>query len=119
MTDAISTFFNTWELNDDKQRSDNINAIVTDTVEYSDPQTPNTLIGPTALNEYVGMFSANAPGWTAKVIKSDSTADYTRVTVTFGGMGPDGKEMMQLGQYFVEYKGDLIARMVGFVGIGD
>ena len=119
MTDLISTFFGTWELIDDQQRSDKIRAIVTDTVEYSDPKVPNTLIGPDALSNYVGMFSANAPGWTAKVKKSDTTAGYTRVTVAFGGMGPDGKAMVQLGQYFVEYEGELIARMVGFVGIGD
>jgi len=42
----------------------------------------------------------------------------TRATVAFGGMGPDGKEMVQLGQYYVETEGNLISRMVGFVGTG-
>ncbi len=64
------------------------------------------------------MFSANAPGWSAKVIGSNTTAGMTRATVAFGGMGPDGSEMVQLGQYFVESDGDLISRMVGFVGTG-
>ena len=41
-----------------------------------------------------------------------------RATVAFGGMGPDGKEMIQLGQYFVETESGLISRMVGFVGTG-
>jgi len=64
------------------------------------------------------MFSANALGWSASVIGSDTPAGMTRVTVAFGGMGPDGKQMVQLGQYFVETDGDLISRMVGFFGTG-
>jgi hypothetical protein len=42
-----------------------------------------------------------------------------RATVAFGGMGPDGKEMVQHGQYFADMESDKIARMVGFVGIGE
>jgi hypothetical protein len=72
-----------------------------------------------ALNNYVGMFSANAPGWSAKVIKTDMVAGVTRVTVAFGGKGSDGSEQVQLGQYFVEKNGDLVSRMVGFVGTGE
>jgi hypothetical protein len=34
-------------------------------------------------------------------------------------MGPDGKEMVQHGQYFADMDSDKIARMVGFVGIGE
>ena len=64
------------------------------------------------------MFSANAPGWSAKVLSSTTTAGVTRATVAFGGKGPDGNEMVQLGQYFVETEGELISRMVGFVGTG-
>ena len=65
------------------------------------------------------MFSANAPGWSVKVIKTDTVAGVVRVTVAFGGIGPDGSEQVQLGQYFVEKDGDLVSRMVGFVGIGE
>ena len=65
------------------------------------------------------MFSANAPDWSAEVIKSDTIAGFTRITVTFSGVGPDGSEQIQLGQYFVEKDGDLISRMVGFVGTGE
>ena len=43
------------------------------------------------------MFSANAPGWTAKVVKTDEVGGAVRATVAFGGMGPDGKEMVQHG----------------------
>ncbi|NRD74546.1 hypothetical protein HQQ94_15135 [Shewanella sp. VB17] len=65
------------------------------------------------------MFSANAPGWSAKVVKSDTVSGVTRVTVAFGGMGPDGSEQVQLGQYFLEKNGELVSRMVGFVGTGE
>jgi len=77
--------------------------------------TATPLEGIDALSEYVGMFSANEPGWKAKVIGS-TTAGMTRTTVEFSGMGPDGNEMVQLGQYFIETEGDRISRMVGFVG---
>ncbi|AJQ95742.1 hypothetical Protein YC6258_03706 [Gynuella sunshinyii YC6258] len=65
------------------------------------------------------MFNASAPGWSAKVIKSDTVASVTRVTVAFGGPGPDSSEQVQFGQYFVEKDGDLVSRMVGFVGTGE
>jgi hypothetical protein len=119
MTDPITTFFSAWQMEDAEQRLTAIKSSVTETVQYNDPRTPETVQGISALNDYVGMFSANAPGWSAKVVKSDTTANITRVTVAFGGMGPDGSEQTQLGQYFVEKEGELISRMVGFVGIGE
>lgn len=118
MSVSISTFFEAWQLESADARHEKIINSVTADVQYNDPRTPQTINGVDALSEYVGMFSANAPGWSAKVIKSDITAGMTRATVAFGGTGPDGKEMVQLGQYFVEMQGDLIARMVGFVGTG-
>lgn len=118
MSDPISTFFDAWQLESANERLEKITSAVTADVQYDDPRTPQTVKGIDALNEYVGMFSANAPGWSAKVIGSDSTAGMTRATVAFGGAGPDGKEMVQHGQYFVELDGDLISRMVGFVGTG-
>jgi len=118
MSDPIATFFDAWQLDSDDARLEKITSAVTANVQYSDPRTEKTLEGIDALSEYVGMFSAHAPGWTAKVVGSDQTAGMTRATVAFGGMGPDGKEMVQLGQYFVETEGDLVSRMVGFVGTG-
>ncbi|MEE9336037.1 MAG: hypothetical protein V3U65_18275 [Granulosicoccaceae bacterium] len=118
MSDPISTFFDAWQLESADARYEKITSAVTANIQYDDPRTPQTVNGIDALSEYVGMFSANAPGWSAKVIASDTTAGMTRATVSFGGMGPDGKEMVQLGQYFVETDGDLISRMVGFVGTG-
>lgn len=119
MSDCIATFFDAWQVEEAELRLTKINSSVTKTIRYDDPRTPETVNGVEALNNYVGMFSANAPGWTAKVIKSDTIADVTRVTVAFGGMGPDGSEQVQLGQYFVEKDGGLVSRMVGFIGTGE
>ena len=118
MSDPISTFFDAWQLEAADTRLEKITSAVTASIQYDDPRTPQTVYGIDALNEYIGMFSASAPGWSAKVIASDTTAGMIRATVAFGGMGPDGKEMVQHGQYFVETDGDLISRMVGFVGTG-
>ncbi|MGB0847899.1 MAG: hypothetical protein ACPGSM_14305 [Thiolinea sp.] len=118
MSDPISTFFDAWQIEAADARLAKITSAVTADIQYDDPRTPQTVKGIEALSEYVGMFSANAPGWSAKVIGSDTTAGMTRATVAFGGKGPDGSDMVQLGQYFVETDGDLISRMVGFVGTG-
>ena len=118
MSDPVSTFFDAWQLESADARREKIASAVTVSVQYDDPRSPQTVTGIDALNEYVGMFSANAPGWSAKVVGSDTTAGMIRATVAFGGMGPDGKEMVQLGQYYVETDGGLISRMVGFVGTG-
>jgi len=118
MPDPISTFFDAWVLESANARLAKITSAVTANIQYDDPRTPQTVKGINALSEYVGMFSANAPGWSAKVIKTDTIAGMTRATVAFGGKGPDGNEMVQLGQYFVETDGDHICRMVGFVGTG-
>lgn len=118
MTDLISTFFDAWRMESSDERLKQITRAVNDGVEYDDPRTPQTLKGINALSDYVGMFAANAPGWSARVINTDTTAGVTRATVAFGGMGPDGNEVTQIGQYFVETEGNLISRMVGFVGTG-
>ncbi|MFK7992599.1 MAG: hypothetical protein AB8B87_00575 [Granulosicoccus sp.] len=118
MPDPISSFFDAWQIDSADERHKTISSVVTSNVQYDDPRTPKTVNGVDALSEYVGMFSANAPGWTAKAVKTDTTAGISRATVSFSGMGPDGKEMVQLGQYFVETDGNLISRMVGFVGTG-
>ena len=119
MSDLIKTFFDAWEINDAESRMEKVSAAVSDDVVYDDPRTPETIKGIDALCEYVGMFSANAPGWTAKVEKSDTVAGMMRATVAFGGAGPDGNQMVQYGQYFVEVNDGLISKMVGFVGTGE
>ena len=118
MTDQIDTFFSAWQLESPEQILKNISDSVASNIVYVDPRTPEPITSVSALSEYVGMFAANAPGWTAKVVASDTVGGVTRATVAFSGKGPDGKDQKQLGQYFVELDGDLISRMVGFVGIG-
>jgi hypothetical protein len=119
MSDCTNIFFEAWQIEDPESRLAKISSAVTNDIQYSDPRTPETLVGIAALSNYVGMFSANAPGWSAKVVKSDTTANVTRITVAFSGSAPDGQEQTQLGQYFVENDGDLVSRMVGFVGTGE
>lgn len=119
MSDSIATFFEAWQIDEAEARLTQISKAVTKNIRYNDPRTPETLVGIEALNSYVAMFSANAPGWSAKVVKSDTASTVTRVTVAFSGIGPDGTQQVQLGQYFVEKEGDLVSRMVGFVGTGE
>jgi len=119
MSDCITNFFEAWQVEEAESRLAKITIAVTESIQYDDPRTPETLKGIAALSNYVGMFSANAPGWSAKIVKSDTTANVTRITVAFSGSGPDGNEQVQLGQYFVEKDGDLISRITGFVGTGE
>ena len=114
MTEAVQTFFAAWSIADADARRDMIAGAIADTVSYADPRTATPLTELNAVNDYVGMFAQAAPGATASVIKSDTQAGVTRATVAFAMA--DG--MVQHGQYFVEYDGDKISRMVGFVGTG-
>ena len=118
MSDPISTFFDAWALQAADERKARIASAVSATVQYDDPRAPQTLTGVEALSDYVGMFSAGAPGWSAEVVATAVTAGMTRATVAFGGPGPDGNRMVQYGQYFVELDGEVIKRMVGFAGLG-
>lgn len=118
MADPTATFFEAWALNDADERLAKITSAVTADIRYDDPRTTETIQGIDALSQYVGEFSANAPSWSAWVVKSDVIAEMTRATIAFGGQGPDGNDMVQHGQYFVEMDGELVCRMVGFVGTG-
>lgn len=119
MSDSISTFFDAWQIAEANDRLEKITNAVAKNIQYDDPRTPETIKGIDALSDYVGMFSANAPGWSARVVNNDTIGSITRTTVAFSGVGPDGVEKVQYGQYFVEKEGDLISRMVGFVGTGE
>lgn len=114
----IETFFSSWGMSDDAERAAAIASVYTAKGTYADPRSQGALTGPQDIAGYVNMFAANAPGWTARVVKSDTIADCTRVAVAFGGMGPDGTEMVQHGQYFVTFDAGMIASMTGFVGTG-
>ncbi|MGB7317228.1 MAG: nuclear transport factor 2 family protein [Planktotalea sp.] len=119
MSDAITAFFDTWGLSDDVARAKAIASVYSENGTYADPRAQEPMTGPSAIAGYINMFSANAPGWTAKVVKSDEIAGLQRATVAFAGMGPDGKEMVQLGQYFAELDDGKITRLIGFVGTGE
>lgn len=118
MSDLVDKFFAAWGMSEDTERASAIASVYAPDGTYADPRSPDILTGPAAIAGYVNMFSANAPGWTAKVVKSDTVANTERVTVAFGGAGPDGKDMVQHGQYFAETADDKITSMIGFVGTG-
>lgn len=119
MAEPISTFFEAWQIQDAQARLNKISAVVTKDVKYDDPRTQATLNGIQALSDYVGMFSASAPGWVAEVKKQDEIGHMIRVTVSFSGPGPDGTNQQQLGQYFIAREGNLLSRLCGFVGTGE
>lgn len=119
MSDSVVTFFEAWQIEEAESRLEKLGSALAEDIRYNDPRTPETLIGIDAVSSYLAVFSANAPGWSAKVVKSDTVGNITRVTVAFSGIGPDGSQQVQLGQYFVEHEGDLVSRMVGFVGTGE
>jgi len=118
MAGVIERFFEAWSMTDEAERRDTISEVFESSGQYADPRSPDVLVGHDAIADYVAMFSANAPGWTARVVKSDRTAGLTRATVAFGGKGPDGSEMIQHGQYFAETNDERIERLIGFVGTG-
>lgn len=118
MADAIAQFFTAWSMTDAQARTAAIAAAMAPGCTYADPRSGGVLTGHAAISDYVAAFSANAPGWTAKVVLSDETAHMVRATVAFAGPGPDGADMQQLGQYFATFTDNMITTMTGFVGTG-
>ena len=118
MSDAIPTFFEAWSITDATARVAKIAASCAPDITYSDPRSGGRLTGQAAVSEYVAMFSANAPGWTASVVSSDVVNGYARTVVAFGGMGPDGSERVQHGTYFSDSTDDKLTMIAGFVGTG-
>ena len=120
MTKALTTFFGAWSESDSTKRTKAVaDAIASDGI-YSDPRSGQRLASTEEISKYVGMFCENAPGWTAKVVKSDEVNAYVRAVVAFGGKGPDGSEVVQHGTYFGEIndEGKLVF-LSGFVGIAN
>jgi len=119
MSDAIDTFFGAWSVTDADERRALIANAIADDFTYADPRSNGRLSDLGKLDDYVGMFSTNAPGWTATVEKSDGANGFARAVVAFGGKGPDGAEMVQHGTYFAETDDDgKLTLLVGFVGTG-
>jgi len=118
MIDQLTTFFTAWSETDADKRKALIASSCAPDIIYSDPRSGGRLSGIDALSDYVGMFSANAPGWTAKPVASDEVNGYIRALIAFGGMGPDGSEMTQHGTYFAEEVDGKLSMIAGFVGTG-
>ncbi|WP_147125925.1 nuclear transport factor 2 family protein [Shimia ponticola] len=119
MTSPIDTFFSAWSETDAGRRTALIQEAIAETFVYSDPRSGGRLTGIDTISEYVGNFSANAPGWTATVESADEVNGYTRAIIAFGGMGPDGTQMTQHGTYFAEINTeDRLTLLAGFVGTG-
>ena len=118
MSAAINTFFEAWGTADADARLGLIKDACTPDVSYSDPRSGARLSGLDAVADYVGMFSANAPGWTAKVVSSDEVNGYLSAIVAFGGMGPDRSDMVQHGTYFCDTSDGKLSMIAGFIGLG-
>ncbi len=119
MTDALTTFFGAWSETDADNRRAQIDAAIVEGGTYSDPRSGARLTSNAEISEYVGMFSASAPGWTATVESADEVNGYCRAIIAFGGKGPDGSDMVQHGTYFAETDaGGKLTTLAGFVGTG-
>ena len=115
--DALEQFFGAWSETDTDARKSAIADAAADGFIYSDPRSGKRLDTPDAISDYIGAFSASAPGWTAKVVTADEVNGYVRAVVAFGGMGPDGSEMVQHGTYFAELDtAGKLKLLAGFVG---
>ena len=120
MTSALDTFFSAWSEQDPAARAALISEAIAEPFLYSDPRSGGRLDGLDAVADYVGNFSANAPGWTATVESTAEVNGYVRATVAFGGMGPDGSQMVQHGTYFADTDAEgRLTLLAGFVGTGD
>ena len=54
MSDSITTFFDAWQIEEAETRLAKLNSSVTETIQYNDPRTPETVNGIAALNSYLG-----------------------------------------------------------------
>jgi hypothetical protein len=119
MASSLETFFSAWSQVDADERKATITSAIADTFCYSDPRSGGRLTTRDAVADYVGQFSANAPGWTATVEKADEINGFARAIVAFGGAGPDGSQMVQHGTYFADSDATgKLTLLVGFVGTG-
>ena len=114
MTDTIQQFFDAWGQPDAARRRDLIAGAMADPFLYADPRTGQDITTLDALSDYVGQFTASAPGWTAAVVQSDGHGDHRRAVVAFRDAG----EARQHGTYVAHLTEGRIDRLVGFVGAG-
>lgn len=114
--ESMAQFFDAWSESDAEKRQSHISQALSDDCIYSDPRSQGRLQGVEAISTYVGMFSASAPGWSARVKQSEECNGFLRALVVFSGPGPDGSNAEQHGTYFAqtEESGKLVL-LVGFV----
>ena len=116
MSDAIHRFFEAWGESDPDARAATLRETLSEDITYLDPRTPEPLTSVAALIDYVAMFSAQAPGATARVAHQSKTGAFHRATVEFAM--PNG--MVQHGQYFIDLDDQSrLKHMTGFVGLGE
>lgn len=117
MASTLDTFFAAWSETTAAGRRKLVAAAAAESFTYADPRSGGVLAGVDAVSGYVGMFSASAPGWSARVEASDTCHGYQRALVVFAGPGPDGEAVAQHGTYFayLDEAGKLLS-LVGFVG---
>ncbi len=111
----VDSFFSAWaEVNAEARAGILAKCLGADCV-YADPNCPGPLIGPEAIGQMLGSFTAKMPGGSAWVVGEPSAHNgFSRVTVAFG---KDGVEMMR-GQYFARRNGEHLTMIVGFTGTG-
>ncbi|MEZ5219378.1 MAG: nuclear transport factor 2 family protein [Ilumatobacteraceae bacterium] len=113
---TLDDFFAAWSEGAEDERLRLVRSAVAPDGTYLDPMTPEPLVGPDAVAAYVGAFTDNAPGASARVVDRQDRHGVARATVEF--RMADGH--VQHGQYFVEFADDdRLARMIGFVGLGE
>ena len=116
MSDAIHRFFQAWGDSDPDTRAATLRETLCEDITYLDPRTPEALTSVAALIDYVAMYSAQAPGATARVAHLSTTGAHHRATVEFAM--PNG--MTQHGQYFIDLDNQSrLKRLIGFVGLGE
>ncbi|MGK7654454.1 molecular chaperone GroEL [Roseovarius sp. B08] len=115
MSDSVRRFFNAWGDGDAEARMAVLNDVLATGVRYADPRLDEALVGPAAVMEYVGQYSAMAPGAIVQIASMETRDSITRATVEF--IMADGH--IQLGQFVIEMDGDQrLTRVVGFKGTG-
>ncbi|MDD9725922.1 molecular chaperone GroEL [Roseovarius sp. SK2] len=115
MSDSVRRFFNAWGDGDAEARMAVLNDVLAAGVRYADPRLEEALVGTAAVIDYVGQYSAMAPGAIAQIANMDVRDGIIRATVEF--IMADGH--IQPGQFVIEVDSDeRLTRIVGFKGTG-
>ncbi|MFN3207867.1 MAG: molecular chaperone GroEL [Roseovarius sp.] len=115
MSDSVRRFFNAWGDSDAEARMAVLNDVLATGVRYADSRLKTPLEGSAAVVDYVGQYSAMAPGAIAQVADIECRDGVIRATVEF--IMADG--FIQPGQFMIETDdAGRLLRLVGFKGVG-